>query len=86
MRLVFNKESSGSVQSDAADRPTDFQIDNTHIHSRASSLGRLHHSYFNNGFHSVLLLAMVTYRSVCMCVNELFYFILCSLECEDLKG
>lgn len=33
MRLVFNKESSGSVQSDAADIPTDFQIDNTHTYT-----------------------------------------------------
>lgn len=32
-RLVFNKETTGSVQSDAADRPTDFQIDNTHVYT-----------------------------------------------------
>lgn len=33
IHLVFNKETSGSVQSDAADRPTDFQIDNTHTYT-----------------------------------------------------
>jgi len=30
IRLLFNKETSGSLQSDAADRPTDLQLDNTH--------------------------------------------------------
>lgn len=59
-RLVFNKETTGSVQSDAADRPTDFQIDNTHVYTAEQAQpGRLHHSYFNNGFHWVLLLTVV---------------------------
>lgn len=49
MRFVFNKKKTRcSVPKDADDRLADFHADNTPINS---SPGRLHHSYFNNGFH-----------------------------------
>lgn len=72
IHLFFNKETCGSVQLHAADRLTDFQRDNIHI--QLSSLGTLHHSYFNNGFNWVLFLAMITYRRLCVCTNFLSFF------------
>lgn len=61
VHLVFNKETRGSVRPNAADRPTDVQIDNTQRHNQASSLGKLHHSLPNNDFHSVPFLAIVSF-------------------------
>lgn len=56
---------------------TDAQISReitlTHTHSNSSS-GRLHHSYFNKGLHSVFLWLWL-HTAMCMCVCEQVGFV-----------